>query len=80
MVPSTGNSINLPPHARWSVGKHPDDPVDGTRVAPHLANKGVGSVLGADQQDRHDRVLGALEDVVEAAVLEQPVGEARAAQ
>ena len=75
-----GHAVNLPADARGRVGEHTDHAIDRARVACHLADEGVGSVLGADQQHRNARMLGALENVVEAAVLEQPVGETRRAQ
>ena len=74
------HAINFPADARGRVGEHTDDAIDRARVACHLADKGVGPVLGADQQHRYAWMLGALENVVEAAVLKQPVGEARRAQ
>ena len=46
-------------------------------VAQGLADERVGAVLGADQQHRHAGAAAALQQVVEAAVLEQPVTEPR---
>ncbi len=72
--------VDFAADARGRVGENADDAVDRARVAHHLADKGVGAVLGADQQHRHALVLGAFENVVEPAVLEQAVGEARRAR
>ena len=74
------DTVDFPADARGRVGENPDDPVNRTRVAPHLANEHVGPVLGADQEDRHALVLDAFEDVVETAILEQPIGQARPAE
>ncbi len=74
------DAIDLAPDPRGGVGEDADHAVDGARVAHHLADEGVGPVLGADQQHRHALVPGAFEHVVEPAVLEQTVGEARRAQ
>ena len=74
------HTIDLAPDPRGRVRQHADHAIDGARVTNHLADEGVGAVLGADQQHRHARVFGAFENVVETAILEQPISETRRAQ
>ena len=75
------HAVDLAADPRPGVRQHADDTVDALTVAQRLADKGVGAVARADQQHRHDLRPGrAFENVIEPAILEQPIAETRRAK